>query len=92
METKQVIKEEFQLFVVENFKNEGIRNFLLNHERLPLLINNLTNEIKKCDNIILGSSRDLNEKRRVVKELARDFSKHFCKAAIAVKEKELANG
>lgn len=92
METERLIKEEFKKFVESTFQKDDIRSFLLNHPKVPLLIGNLTREIRKCDIIILGSKRDLEDKRKTVIEVARDFSKMFCKYALEEKEKELANG
>jgi hypothetical protein len=92
VEHHEIIREEFNKYVNNTFKNEGIKNFLLNHERLPLLISNLSTEIRKCDMMILSMNKDLLYKRNLVRGLAKDFSKTFCNIALETKRKELVNG
>lgn len=91
MELEKVIKEEFKTFVDSKFQNESIRSFLNNHERLPLMIGNLIKELKKCDTIILGSNKDLESKRDLIKNLVKDFANMFCSQALEVKAKELGH-
>lgn len=87
------IKEEFEKFVKSTFPNRDIQNFLINHEKLPLLIEKLTKELRGCDSIILRSqNKDLFQKRKTVKDLIVDFSRFFCNTALNEKLKEVANG
>ena len=89
MDYAKEIKKEFDLFVKQKFTKIDIQNFLLNHERIPLLINNLVKEIKGAEHVIFGGGKTPEEKREIVAGLAKDLSNMFCSQALEVKSKEL---
>jgi polyhydroxyalkanoate synthesis regulator phasin len=80
-----MVVKDFKRFINDTFKEkEQLRKFFLNHERLPLLIDNLTREILKCD-------ADFKTKlsRKKIRELVCDCTRMFCRTAINVKEEEI---
>lgn len=79
---EEAIEYGFKIYVKETFNKEEIRNFLLNHERLPKLISNLSRQLKLCENQITHQKRSQVDKRKLVKDLITDFSRTFCSAAI----------
>jgi len=82
MDYEKVILHGYGMYVRETFKKESVQAFLLNHERLPKLVSNLTRELKNADKIIAGYNTMTEYKREFIKKLIRDFSKMFCKVAI----------
>jgi len=88
MDIKEAINQEFDKFVTDNFKKEGIRNFLLKHERRNILADNLKREIDGSSHILLPLDKTLEEKRKIIRGLCQDFSRMFCKTALEVKEAE----
>lgn len=78
----EIINYGFKKFVNDNFKKEEIRNFLLKHERLHIMIENLTRELKGAEKFLLNNRVPQEDKRRFIKELINDFSRMFCKVAI----------
>lgn len=91
MDIKKTINDEFNRYVNETFKKEWIKSFLKNHERKHIMVDNLKKQIDESSHVLLPSSRPTEEKRAIIKTLARDFAHQFCKVAIEVKEGELVN-
>ena len=88
MDIKQTIVDEFTGYIKDTFTNEGVKNFLLNHERKDLLIDNLKREIDGSSHIIMPLDKTLEEKRDLIKQIANQFTRQFCMAAIEVKKAE----
>lgn len=80
----QLIDRHIQETCRLKFKNEGIRSFLLNHERLPLLKENLLKEIFELDKVpgvkLSGAK---------IKSLVESFFEMFAKAALTAKAAEI---
>jgi len=89
MDIKKAIITEFDDYVNTTFKKDWIRSFLINHERKHIMVNNLKKQIDESSHVLLPSTRPTEEKRAIIKALARDFAHTFCTRAIQVKEGEL---
>lgn len=92
MDIKKTIIEEFDLFVKNTFKNNDIINFLINHERKHIFVEKLKKQIDGARYAIMPIGETLEEKRKLIKSIARDFANMFCKVALKVKEAEISNG
>lgn len=91
MEIKEIIAKEFDDYVEKTFKNESIKSFLKNHPRRHLLARNLKQQIDEDAFGMLYFNRNIEDQRRIVEDVAKDFVKFFCKVALEVKEAEFTN-
>lgn len=89
MDLSQIIDNEFNFYVKKTFSNENVRSFLLNHERRHILQTNVKKQIDSSSFIINSLNKSHEEKKQLVKMIAIDFAKAFCRVAIEVKHGEL---
>jgi hypothetical protein len=89
MDYEYEIIRGFKDFVSKTFDNSDVKNFLINHERLPLLVTNLTKQMKDAEYILIPSKSTMPEKRKILSGIIEGFSQTFCSAAINFKEKEM---
>jgi hypothetical protein len=82
MEYEDAIEFGLKTHVKATFRNESVQNFILNHERLPLLVSNLATELKGLENQVVAMKSTQEQKRNMVKSLITDFANMFCKAAV----------
>ena len=82
MDYELLIRYGFKAFVEKKFEKEEIQKFLLDHERLPLMVSNLAIELKNTEFIISKQVISQEQKRESIKNIITDFSKIFCVAAI----------
>ena len=81
---KPLIERYFRSYIMETFLlKSDIRNFLLNHERKELFINNMLREIKQIE------SKPLTFHGTDLKQVVTDMTRMFCFAALRTKEEEV---
>lgn len=79
------IQKHFDEFINETFKtNTAIRDFILNHERKNICIDNLTMHLKKIE-----LTRPNYVGPGEVRLLAKDYARMFSRAALDHKEEQL---
>lgn len=84
------IEDNFKKYVAETFKDkDGIKNYLLNHERRHVLFDNLTRQIVRAEFQIFSIGDTQEKKRRIVDNLCVDLNHLFCKTALVDKERKL---
>lgn len=83
---RQIVREIFNMWLVRTFfKKPLVLNFLLNHERLPLVLDNLCLEISKIEEARVGKKFNQHKLTMLVEDIARMFAEH----AIEHKEQQL---
>lgn len=83
---KRLIREIFDMWLVKTFfKKPLVLNYLLNHERRPLVIDNLCFEISGIESMRVGKKFNKAKLIMLVEDIARMFAAH----AVEHKEQQL---
>ncbi len=83
---KQLIREIFDMWLVKTFfKKPLVLNYLLNHERRHLVIDNLCFEISGIESMRVGKKFNKAKLIMLVEDIARMFASH----AVEHKEQQL---
>ena len=84
MDTRALLASEFDKEITSMFKEKTeIRNFLLNHERKDLCINNLVTEVRKSE---INSAFKMNKEHVIT--IAKEYAKTFSSAALKYAEEQ----
>lgn len=89
---RQEVQKEFDTFLIHTFKNESIRNYLINHERKERVIDRVCDQIEQCERAVFSIKFDAYKYRTVIYECAKLFSdtalKHAEEKALSYAEKQ----
>ena len=81
---RDLVNKLFEKNIKQTFNSKPlVESFLLNHEKRPLLIDNLLREIDKLENSVIKTSRDH------IETVVKSFTLVFAEAALMSKEQSL---